>query len=95
MQTHPQRGFELSISASADGALQAVYIRLRRNKVARTKEIVADVVMADYDGRGQLIGIEILAPVKLRIIRRLVDEPRRQPFSRFVKEQAPADLVLA
>ncbi len=86
---------QLSISASANGTLQAVYIRLRRSKIARTKEVVEDVVMADYDVRGQLVGIEILAPVKLRIIRRLVDEPRRRPFSRFVKEQAPADLVLA
>lgn len=95
MQTRPQPGFKLSISASAEGALQAVYIRLRTNKIARTREIVEDIVMADYDGRGQLVGIEILAPVSLKVICRLVDQPRRRPFRRFVREQAPGDLVLA
>ncbi len=95
MQTRPQPGFELSISASADGAVQAVYIRLHSNKIARTREIVEDIVMADYDRRGQLVGIEILAPVRLQIISRLVDQPRRRPFRRFVKEQAPENLVLA
>lgn len=85
----------MSISASADGTLQAVYIRLRTNKIARTKEIIDDVVMADYDGRGQLVGIEILAPVSLKIITKLVDQPRRRPFRRFVREQAPEGLVLA
>lgn len=95
MQTRPPPGFKLSISADADGALQAAYIRLRGNKIARTKEIVEDVVMADYDGRGQLVGIEILAPVSLKIIARLVDESRRRSFRRFVREQAPNDLVLA
>ena len=95
MQKQPQPGFKLSISASADGALQAVYIRLRTNKIARTKEIVDDIVMADYDGRGRLVGIEILAPVSLKIITKLVDQPRRRPFRRFVREQAPQDLVLA
>lgn len=95
MQARPQPGFKLSISASADGALQAVYIRLCSNKIARTKEIVDDIVMADYDARGQLVGIEILAPVRLTIISRLVDQQRRRPFRRFVKEQAPDDLVLA
>ena len=85
----------MSMSASADGTLQAVYIRLRTNKIVRTKEIVDDIVMADYDGRGQLVGIEILAPVSLRIISNLVDQPRRRPFRKFVRERAPDDLVLA
>lgn len=95
MQPRIQPGFKLSISASADGTVQAVYIRLRTNKITRTKEIVEDIVMADYDGRGQLVGIEILAPVSLRIIVKLVDQPRRRPFSKFVKKRAPGDLVLA
>lgn len=96
MQATPQHtGFKLSISASEDGAVQAIYISLRNTKVARTKEIEEDILLADYDSKGRLVGIEILAPVQLKIITRLVDEPRRKPFRRFVRDQAPDDLVLA
>ncbi len=88
-------GFELSISARDDGTLEALYIRLRVGKVAKTKEISEDVLLADYDSRTKLLGIEVLAPVKLSRITRLVDEDRRKPLRRFVKAQAPDDLVLA
>lgn len=85
----------MSISARNDGTIEAVYILVRDNKAARTKEIVEDILLADYDRRGQLVGIEILAPVKLAKIMPLVEEGRRRPFKRFIKEQAPHELVLA
>ena len=85
----------MSISARNDGTVEAVYILVRDNKAVRTKEIVEDVLLADYDSRGQLVGIEILGPVKLLEITPLVEEPRRRPFRRFVKERAPDELVLA
>ncbi|MCH7592250.1 MAG: DUF2283 domain-containing protein [Planctomycetes bacterium] len=88
-------GFEMSISARNDGTVEAVYILVRGNKVARTKEIIEDILLADYDSRGQLVGIEILAPVRIQRITPLVEQPRRRPFSKFVRERAPADLVLA
>ena len=83
------------ISASQDGAIQAVYILVRDNKAARTEEIVEDRLLADYDSRGQLVGVEILGPVKIAKITRLVQEPRRRPLRRFIREQAPDGLVLA
>lgn len=85
----------MSISARNDGTIEAVYILVRDNKAARTKEIVEDVLLADYNSRGQLVGIEILAPVKIAKITMLVDEPRRRPFRRFVRDRAPEELVLA
>ena len=87
-------GFEISISARDDGTLEALYIRLSRNKVSRTKEVPGqDEVLADYDSSGKLVGIEILSPVKLRKLVRLVDEPRRRSFRRFVQTAAPEELV--
>ena len=89
-------GFEISISARDDGTLEALYIRLSRNKVASTKEIPGnDEVLADYDSSGKLVGIEVLSPVRLRKIVQLVDEPRRKPFRRFIKNAAPEELVNA
>lgn len=90
-----QVGFELSVSARADGTLEAVYITLLNDKVARTDEVMEDILLADYNQRGELVGIEILAPVKINKLAQLVDKDRRPDFRRFVKQQAPEELVLS
>lgn len=95
MTTGSPLGFEISISGRNDGTLEAAYITVRDGKAARTKEIVEDIALADYDSRGRLIGIEILAPVKLSKLTPLVEEKRRKPFRAFLRAQAPEDLVLA
>jgi len=87
--------FELSVSARGDGRLEAVYIRLQEGKVARTREIIEDVLLADYDGRKRLMGIEVLAPVRISDLTTLVDRPRRRPFRRFIQRTAPEEFVLA
>jgi len=88
-------GFELSVSARDDGTVEAVYIRLRDGKVAKTREIIEDVLLADYDPRGELLGVEILAPVKMSDLTRLVQQARRMPFRRFIKQTAPPRLIVA
>lgn len=95
MSKQREIGFEISISGHHDGTLEAVYITLRDGKAAKTKEIIEDILLADYDRRGRLIGIEVLAPVKISRLTRLVDQERRRPFRNFVKNQAPKDLVIA
>jgi uncharacterized protein YuzE len=86
-------GFEISVSARNDGTLEAAYVRFRSGKVSKTKEVIEDVLLADYNSRGKLVGLEILAPVKLSDLIRLVDEPTRKPFQRFIKRSAPVELV--
>lgn len=95
MTTQVPVGFEISISGRDDGTIEVVYITLRDGKAARTREVIEDVLLADYDNRGRLIGIEILAPVRLSKLTPLVEEKRRKPFRNFVRTQAPDDLVLA
>lgn len=95
MSKQRRLGFEISISGRDDGTLEAVYITLRDGKAHKTKEVVQDIVLADYDSRGRLIGIEILAPVKISKLTPLVEQKRRKPFRDFVTKQAPRDLVLA
>ena len=85
--------FELSTSARDDGTLEAVYIRFSNNPVCKTEEVKQDVLMVDYDRFGEIIGIEILAPVRLANLARLVDRDRRQPFRRFVEHSAPQEFV--
>ncbi len=95
MTAKQELGFEISISGRNDGTLEAVYITVRDGMAAKTKEVIEDILLADYDNRGRLVGIEILAPVKISKLTPLVDEKRRKPFRNFVKMQAPQDLVLA
>ncbi|MBI4146242.1 DUF2283 domain-containing protein [Candidatus Woesearchaeota archaeon] len=42
-----------------DTTADAMYIKLREGKVAKTEEVNVDT-MIDYDSDGQIIGIEIL-----------------------------------
>jgi len=93
--TRKVAGFELSASGREDGRLEAVYIRLRAGRSAKTREIIEDTLLADFDTRGRLIGVEILAPVKLSDLTQLVREPRRAPFRKFVRKIAPPDLIVA
>ena len=87
--------FELSVTCRNDGTIGAAYIRLKHARAARTREIAADALLADYDSRGNLIGIEILAPVRLSQLVALVDEARRAPFRRFVRQAFPRHLLAA
>jgi uncharacterized protein YuzE len=88
-------GFELSISGREDGTLEAAYIRLRKGKVHRTRELIEDTLMADYDGNGNLLGIELLAPVRLADLTKQVEQSQRPSFRKFVQGCAPQALVHA
>ena len=91
----PFVGFEISVSARGDGTLEAAYIRFQEGKVAKTREIIKDVLLADYNSRNELLGIEMLAPVRLSDLTNLVDQPRRKPFRRFTKQTAPDEFLVA
>jgi len=84
----------MSISARNDGTIEAVYILLTDAKAVRTREVMEDILLADYDSRGHLVGIEVLAPVKMAKLAPLVDEPRRRSFRRFIRQRAPEELIL-
>jgi uncharacterized protein YuzE len=89
-------GFGLNVSARADGTLEAAYLRISENQVARTEELVESVLMVDFDRDGDPVGIEILAPVSFNQIMAIVGRlaaPQRQPFENFVRSSAPPGLV--
>ena len=73
------------------GELLAAYLKVRRGKVARTREVHAGAVFADYDAKGQLVGVEILAPCPIEVFERIApDEPSAQEF---IKRSVPHDMV--
>lgn len=88
-------GYVVSISGRNDGTIEAVYVRLSDRKVARSKEIIEDQLVVDYDRSGGVVGFEILAPVPLSKLTGLVEQPARRPFKRFIQDSVPRGFVFS
>jgi hypothetical protein len=86
-------GFRISICARDDGGLEGAYIRCRPGKVASTREVVGRKLLADYDAQGQLLGIEVLAPMPMgRVVGLVKEQGRREALRRFVGAAMPERL---
>lgn len=92
---------EFAVSISTDdttGELLAVYFQIRRGKVDRTIEFADGDAFADYDARGNLLGIELLAPCSVSIVEQLAaNEPAhvRRQTKKFIRETGPRHFVAA
>lgn len=88
--------FELSVSGRNDGTLEAAYIQLLDATVHKTVEIREGILLADYADDGRVVGIEILAPVKLCEVIELVKEDElRDIFRGFLTRSVSRELVTA
>lgn len=91
-------GFELSITSRTDGSLESAYIQTGRAQVNETVEVIKTVLLVDYAKSGALVGIEILAPVKISTVQSIatfLEVTRREPFRKFIKLSAPPALMLS
>ncbi len=86
-------GFEISTSGDEDGEIESAYIYLSHKPVARSRAHKADVLSADYDAAGVIVGIDIMAPVKVADLVKLVEPDLREPFERFVRGAGPPALI--
>ena len=82
------------MSAREDGTVETMYLVFSDAPVTTTREIDKDALLADYDEKGALVGIEILAPVSIASLVCLLDDPsRRESLARFLEKRAPQELV--
>lgn len=88
-------GFEISVSGRGDGTIEAVYILFSHAKVERTVRLRGDILLADFDRDGRLVGFEILAPIKLNWLTDSVEEPVRASFKRFVETSMPPQFLMS
>lgn len=95
MLDHQRMNWEISISGREDGMIEAVYIRLLDSPVAETREINGDILLADYDLDGRLVGVELLAQAKVSDLLQLVNPSERDPFKSFVEKALPRELLVA
>ena len=74
------------------GELLAVYFRVRKAKVHQTIEIVDGYAYADYNRRGELIGIELLGPCDVSV----VDKIRKADVAAksFIRSSAPRGILV-
>lgn len=73
------------------GEVMAVYFQLRKGKSALVKEYADGNVFADYDKKGELLGLEMLAPCKVSVLNKIAtQEPARQ----FIKKSIPAGMLV-
>ena len=95
-ELHDFSGFGLRVNAREDGTLEAAYLQLSDGKVARTEEKIPSVLLMDFDANNLVVGIEILAPVKLTAVLEManrLEEAHRSAFNAFVKSYAPPAIL--
>lgn len=87
-----QHNFNVSVTVNNQtGNVIAVYLRIRDGKQAETKEMCNGSAFADYDSRGRLLGVEMIAPCEVEALDRLSKEPK---VRKFIRSSAPQHMVL-
>jgi uncharacterized protein YuzE len=89
-------GFGLTVNAREDGTLEAAYVQLSDAKVVRTDEVIKSVLLVDFDANDAVVGIEILAPVKISTVLEVANrmgEAHRKSFDDFVRRYAPPAII--
>jgi uncharacterized protein YuzE len=75
------------------GRILAAYFQVRAGKVARTEEFANGNVFADYNRKGELLGIEQLGPCDARVFNRIAAKDKR--IRDFLKATVPAAMAIA
>jgi hypothetical protein len=87
--------FRVNVSTDeTTGKLIAAYFHIRDGKSAETVEIEEDRAYADYDGDGQLLGVELLAPCRVKVLDSITKKEPEE-VRRFLHSTPPRSLVLA
>jgi hypothetical protein len=74
-----------------NGNVVAVYFQVRKGKSVKIKEFCDGNAFADYDRRGRLLGVELLAPCEARILDKIA--PGRLPKA-FIRKSIPHQMML-
>ena len=93
--------FTFNVEVEVDklnGQVIAVYLSIRAGKVANTQEFAEGSAFANYNRKGELLGIELLGPCKIQVfdkIAKTVPVAVRQQVRNFFKGSTPREMILA
>ena len=70
--------------------MTAVYFQIRTGRSVKIKKLADGMMLADYNAKGKLIGLELLGPCTAKVLAKIViDKPARL----FIRKAAPRELV--
>lgn len=75
------------------GKVSAAYFYIRKGKSAHVREFADGAAFADYDRKGNLLGVELLAPCQITVLDKIA---RREPapVKTFLKGSIPREMAL-
>lgn len=76
------------------GSVVAVYFYIRRGHAAETREYAEGRALADYDRKGNLLGIELLGPCEVAILDK-ISRSQPAPIKKFLRGSIPHQMALA
>jgi len=87
--------FSFQVTVETDlrsGRIMAAYLRFRKGKAAKVVEFADGNAYANYDRKGELIGVELLAPCRLSVLTKIAVQPQ---VRQFVRRAIPRQMALA
>lgn len=73
------------------GDIMAVYFQVREGKATEVREHCEGAAFANYNRKGELIGVELLAPCKMSVLTRISKDAN---VKRFIREGIPRKMEL-
>lgn len=74
------------------GRIMAVYLQFREGKATKVVEHADGNAFANYNRKGELLGIELLGPCRLSVLDRVA---KSKPVRDFVRRVTPREMALA
>ncbi len=76
------------------GKVVAAYFYIRPGKAVETREYVEGKALADYDRKGNLLGIELLGPCNEEILNKII-QGEAAPIKNFLRGSIPREMALS
>ena len=84
--------FQLSIETNhRTGEVMATYFQVRKGRAVVTKEFADGAAFADYNRKGELLGIEMLAPCKVGVVDKIA---QKREVKKFIRDNAPRRMLV-
>jgi uncharacterized protein YuzE len=89
-----KHNFKVTVTTNElDGSVMCVYLRIRKGASARTVEVKDGAAYADYNQKGQLLGIELLEPCSIKVVDKIAQKEDAS-VKRFVLDNSPRGMLV-
>lgn len=85
--------FRISVGTNErTGEIMAVYFQVRKGHAAEVREFADGAAFANYSRKGELLGVEILAPCRLSVLDKIAGD---RNVKQFIRRGIPRQMELA